>query len=71
MGTKVLKEHFNVLLTCSVTDRKKLLIMGKAKQLHSFPKYASNIQKTLHLQTQYKGLDDEHNICRILELLEQ
>ena len=45
-GTSVLKECLTFLLTLSMTGRKeKIWLMGKAKQLHSFPKHTSDLQK--------------------------
>ena len=47
LGTEVLKEWFNVLLTCSTMGiQEKLWIMGKAKWPPSFPRYLlSDLQK--------------------------
>ena len=44
MGNKVSKDRFSLLVCANATSKKeKLLVIGKVKRPHSFPKYNSNL----------------------------
>ena len=56
MGNKVSKDRFSLLVCANATgEKEKLLVIGKAKRPHSFPKYNSDLSHHVTYRSNKRG----------------